>query len=130
VQVDPTKPALKAPGTKRLKLKYDEPLSNFAVKFMLRRYSEVLQKGGKHMPGVPPKVRRCRLTVSNPALKAPMVQLLKLEYDGTISNFAFNFNSRRYTKPALQVAAGARCAAKYAIHLEAGAYTRPLGGST
>ena len=29
---------LKAPGTKRLKLKYDEPLSNFAFKFNLRRY--------------------------------------------------------------------------------------------
>jgi len=33
------KPALKAPGTERLKLKHDEPLSNFAFKFNLRRYS-------------------------------------------------------------------------------------------
>jgi hypothetical protein len=39
-QVDPIKPTLKAPGTKRLKLKYDEPLSKFAFKFNLRRYSE------------------------------------------------------------------------------------------
>ena len=30
---------LKAPGTKRLKLIYDGPLSNFAFKFNLRRYS-------------------------------------------------------------------------------------------
>jgi len=29
---------LKAPGTKRLKLKYDEVLSRFAFKFNLRRY--------------------------------------------------------------------------------------------
>ncbi len=41
VQVDPIKPTLKAPGTKRLKLEYDEPLSNFAFKFNLRRYSPV-----------------------------------------------------------------------------------------
>ena len=39
VQVDPIKPTLKATGTKRLKLKYDEPPSNFAFKFNLRRYS-------------------------------------------------------------------------------------------
>jgi len=35
VQVDPIKPTLKAPGTKRLKLKYDKLLSNFAFKFQL-----------------------------------------------------------------------------------------------
>jgi hypothetical protein len=39
VQVDPVKRALIAPGTKRLKLKYDEPLSFFAFNFNLRRYS-------------------------------------------------------------------------------------------
>jgi hypothetical protein len=39
VQVDPIKPKLKAPGTKRLKLKYDDPLSKFGFKFNLRRYS-------------------------------------------------------------------------------------------
>ena len=37
VQVDPMKPVLKAPGTERLMLKYDEPLSNFALNFSLRR---------------------------------------------------------------------------------------------
>jgi hypothetical protein len=35
VQVEPIKPALKAPGIKLLKLKYDKPLSNFAFKFQL-----------------------------------------------------------------------------------------------
>ena len=38
VQVDPIKPTLKASGTKRLTLKCDEPLSNVAFKFDLRRY--------------------------------------------------------------------------------------------
>jgi len=31
---------LKAPGAKRLKLKYDEPLSNFAISFNFCRYIE------------------------------------------------------------------------------------------
>jgi len=42
VQVDPNKPTLKAPGTKRLKLKCDQPLTNVAFKFKLRRYTKVL----------------------------------------------------------------------------------------
>jgi hypothetical protein len=42
VQVDPIKPTLKAPGTTRLKVKYDERLSNFAFKFNLRRYNEAV----------------------------------------------------------------------------------------
>jgi hypothetical protein len=33
------KPMLKAPGTKRLKLQYDEPPSNFAFNSNLRRYT-------------------------------------------------------------------------------------------
>jgi len=39
VQVDPIKPMLKAPGTKRLKLKSDELLSKFTFKFNLRHYT-------------------------------------------------------------------------------------------
>jgi hypothetical protein len=39
VQVDPIKSTLKAPGAKRLKLKYDEPLAKFAFNFNLRRYN-------------------------------------------------------------------------------------------
>jgi len=41
VQVDLMKPTLKAPGTSCLNLIYDEPLSNFAFKLNLRRYSAV-----------------------------------------------------------------------------------------
>ena len=42
VQVDPIRPMLKAPRTKRLKLKRDGPLFNFAFDFNLRRYSMAL----------------------------------------------------------------------------------------
>ena len=40
VQVQPMKSKLKAPGTKLLKLKYDNLLSNFAFNFNLRRYNK------------------------------------------------------------------------------------------
>ena len=36
----------------------------------------------------------------NPVLKAPGSMLLKLRCDGPLSNFAFNFNLRRYVKAA------------------------------
>ena len=39
MQVEPIKPTLKAPVTKRLKLQYETLLSNVAFKFNLRRYS-------------------------------------------------------------------------------------------
>ena len=41
MQVDPIKPTLKAPGTNRLKLKYEKLLSNIAFNFNLRRYPKV-----------------------------------------------------------------------------------------
>ena len=41
MQIDPIKPKLKPPGTKRLKPKLDELLSTSAFKFNLRRYGEV-----------------------------------------------------------------------------------------
>ena len=40
VQVDPIKPTLKAPGTKRLKLNYDKLLSSFAFNSNLCCYTE------------------------------------------------------------------------------------------
>ena len=43
MQIDPIKPTLKAPGVKRLMLKYDAPLSTFALKLNLRRYIKVNQ---------------------------------------------------------------------------------------
>jgi len=44
VQVDSIKSMLKVPGTGRLKLKDEEPLSNFRFKFNLRRYTAVLSR--------------------------------------------------------------------------------------
>jgi hypothetical protein len=46
VQVDPINPTLKAHGTKRLKLKCDKPLSNFAFNFNFRRYTSVPPPAG------------------------------------------------------------------------------------
>jgi hypothetical protein len=40
------KPKLEAPGTKRLTLKCNGPLSSFAFKFILRRYTTVLYVRG------------------------------------------------------------------------------------
>jgi hypothetical protein len=40
VQVEPMKPVLTAPGIKRLKFKYDWPLSIFAFNFNMRCYIE------------------------------------------------------------------------------------------
>jgi hypothetical protein len=42
VQVDPIKPTLKAPGTQRLKPRYDESVPSFAFNFNLRRYKRVI----------------------------------------------------------------------------------------
>ena len=39
MQFDPVEPKFNLPGIKRLKLKFDEPLSKFAFKFKLRHYS-------------------------------------------------------------------------------------------
>ena len=39
VQLDPIKPTLTAPKSKRLKLKHDELLSTYAFDFNLRRYT-------------------------------------------------------------------------------------------
>ena len=43
MQVDPIKPTLKAPGTKRLKQKCDAQLSTAAFKFNLRLYNEAMK---------------------------------------------------------------------------------------
>ena len=62
---------LKAPGSGRLKLNCDEPLSFFSFKFNLRRY--VLEKSptsfGRLDDDVRPQVGWCRLPPSNPRSK-------------------------------------------------------------
>jgi len=64
VQVDPMKPMLKPPGSKRLNLKCDTLLSTSAFNLNLRRYIERTQYS--HY-----KVERCKSTVPKPVLKAP-----------------------------------------------------------
>ena len=66
MQLDPIKPTLKAPGSKRLKLQYDELLSRFAFKFKLRRYMVALENAVQEWAAVLTSVWRCRLTLSNP----------------------------------------------------------------
>jgi len=66
VQVDPIKPTLKAPGTKRLKLKCDKLLSRFAFNFNLRRCTTAEECDEKH-GAVAVKVGQCRLTLSHPS---------------------------------------------------------------
>jgi hypothetical protein len=70
VQVDPIKPTLKPPGTKRLKLEYGKLLSRFALNFNLRRYSVAWRDVGDPAPedlekdaaaDAAPVVGRCRL---------------------------------------------------------------------
>ena len=50
VQVEPIKPTLKAPGSKRLKLEHEKTLSNFAFKLNLRRYSMAPPRALKWYP--------------------------------------------------------------------------------
>jgi len=95
VQVDPIKPTLKAPGSKKLILKHDQLVSNLGFDFNLRRFNvaslladgtrlarpasllQVWQQPRRHRTrlfrfasgdvgdGVHASVRRCRLTLSN-----------------------------------------------------------------
>jgi len=67
VQVVPIKSKLKAPGSKRLKLKYDGLFSNFAFRFKLRRYtlgpgevSWIINTKGNTGLVVGPKAGACR----------------------------------------------------------------------
>ena len=78
MQRAPIKPTLKPPGTKLLKPEYDEPLSNFAFSFNLRRYTAVSGADATDAAALAPSflsnmghvhhhmVGRCRLTLSNP----------------------------------------------------------------
>jgi hypothetical protein len=73
VQVDPMKPKLNPPGTKRLKLNCDTLLSSYAFKVDLRRYIEesgdatrVDLKACKAKATAEVQVGRCWLTPGSP----------------------------------------------------------------
>jgi hypothetical protein len=111
---------MKSPLTKRLKLKCDESLPNFAFNFNLRHYltcdqndtyamfetvlslqPRVNSGGGMSRDDtieMSAKVRWCSLTVSKPALKAPMFSEIEAYIDEPLSRFAFEFNLRGYNK--------------------------------
>jgi len=98
------KPVVKAPITKRLKLRCDEPLSNFAFELNLRRFnleSNSIEEldGLLHLEHL-----RClyigkavQVVPIKPTLKAPGTKRLKLKCDRLLSTLAFKFNLRRYT---------------------------------
>jgi len=73
---------LKAPGTKRLKLKYDELLSSFAFNFNSRRYNADMEFDLRFVFKTAPTLGRAvHVDPMNPKLKAPGYTRLKLKYD-------------------------------------------------
>jgi hypothetical protein len=61
------KTVLKAPGTVRLKLKYDDLLSSFAFKVNVRRFTKEEARAAEARAAAAAAVGRCRLTLSNPS---------------------------------------------------------------
>ena len=72
MQVDPIKSKLKPPETKRLKLTFDILLSNFALKFNLRRYAL-----GLNVVQLNVEVRGCMWTILKPVLTSPIISTLE-----------------------------------------------------
>jgi hypothetical protein len=74
-----------APGVcnQRVKLKCDEPLSNLAFNFNVRHYTTAFTAlpynhlDAFRLPTLNAKVGRCRLTLSNPELKARLLSALE-----------------------------------------------------
>ena len=87
-------------------LKYDELLSTVAFNFTLCRYTKAdlkkakdpLEKAVLDGRQLALKVRRFRLTVSNPCRKRLWFQRLKVQHDEPFSSSAFNINLSRYIK--------------------------------
>ena len=97
---------------------------------------------GKTMSGVESFLGRAvQVDPIKPTLKAPGTERLNLEYDGPLPNFAFNFDLRRYTSPWCScpspprpswtpASCGLGPSSSSRRASPAGAYTRPLLGST
>ena len=107
MQLYPSKPTLKPPGTKRLTLKCDEPLSDLAFKINLRRYNAAphdnfrLWLSSNPTPHFPLVIlqrgRVARVDPIKTTLKASGTKRLKLEHEKVLSSYAFKFNLRRYS---------------------------------
>ena len=103
MHVEPMKLMLKAPGTKRLNLKYDEPPSKIAFKINLRRYCEGPEPraGGLLRVGDLPGWA-VQIDPIKPMLKPPGTKRLKLNCDVLLSTFAFKLYLRRYIQAGIQ----------------------------
>ena len=101
MQVEPMKPVLKAPGTMLLKLIYDEPLSNFAFNFNLRRYAKATDFGCSKLRRALPAVMSVdRVTVN---WSAPEVLRGASDYTAGphiahAMRFSFQLNIKQYPK--------------------------------
>ena len=98
---------------------FDEPLSNAAFNFNLRRYSEAALKKKKEL------TKRLGGAVQvdpmKPVLKAPGAKHLKLTYDKLLSNLAFKFSLRHFSWGGPTWSP---------TNTRQGTYTRPLLSST
>ena len=110
MQVDPIKPILKAPETKRLKLKSDGPPSKFAFKINLRRYS------------VEMRVR------AGDAAKFAMA--LSEVMEGSVSSADGGGSGGEQQQPRAHNPGSAANRSMVFINNQAGAYIRPLSSST
>jgi len=72
VQVDPTKPKLKALKAERLKPNYDETLSIFAYKFNLRRFTKVTSANTKLASADAPEARMVITSFARLMAKLPV----------------------------------------------------------
>jgi len=98
--------SIESAWSQRLELKYDKLLSHFAFSFNLRRYTQAPPQRAALL--LPPAVRRCRSTLSNPVLKAPTVAALETRISQTSFNARFfNFSLRRYREGRAAAAAAA-----------------------
>jgi hypothetical protein len=84
-------PRFESTWCQRLTLNYNNPISEFAVKFKLQRYTQALPRMDNRRPEFYYPVRRCRLTVSKPVFKAPMVSALETTRSQTAFNVCFQF---------------------------------------
>ena len=82
MQVDPIKPKSKPPKKKHLKLNYDEPLSNVAFKFNLRRYTQAREQGAKLLRAICTNDKRAQDLAAEMGVVTMVVTLLA-EKDAT-----------------------------------------------
>jgi hypothetical protein len=100
-----SKPVLKAPMVSAL----DTMICRTAFKLCFQVQLAPLQQGvqlrAPHGGVRAGRGRAVQVDPIKPTLKAPGIKLLKLKCDKPLSNFAFKFNSRRYTEDAEAVIA-------------------------